>query len=445
MFNAFPTRTTITAYEDEQAYIFKFGSYGKSTGAFTFTDITISSGVYTYSDTYKNFECLSMYKILQAAVIFKNTFFTKSDQLNFEYIDGIALSIDTSWEMFFGLLCFENINAHNSACLVFDTVSSTIENANITDSYFEYLRFERFTGNCIQFNRNCLVSGLKFGTINIEPSRLQAYNITYGTVTNEINLERYISCFNCIGDCDFTVDDIQMNNILYRYYVNDNKNYSFGSVINSSYNNIIITATINSISVGTCNRGINIINNIGFPGAVKSTVLINEINNRSNFTANFNVNQFGFIRVNSSPNKFSENDEVESSFKLCYKNYKRDNLQGRGLLRYDNTASNPKKLVITTNSIMTGTGKNFMQYIIGSHFNYLRILAKIPKDQNLEVRIQSNDGLFYEIGSATLLGTGEYKVYNINYTNTNYLGKVVNLGIVNNNENFIGSFESFEG
>lgn len=443
MFNGFPVKTTITAFEDNQQYVFKFGNSEKRANAFTVTNITVSSGIFTYSNDVKNFVCSAMYKILQASVVLENTSFSKFDNINFEYVDGTALKIGTSWEMFWGLICFENINAHDSACIVFDTVLSSIENANITDSYFEYLRFERFTGHCIQFNNNNFSSGLKFGTINIEPSVLENSGIVYNSVSDSVKLERYFSVINAIGSCNFTIDDIQMNNVLYKYYIKDGKNYSFGTVINSSYENTIIACVINSIAIGACNRSVNIINNENQYGSLHTNVLINKVDNRSIYTAICNVNEFGNIRIDSSIKKFSEVENTECIFKACYKNYKRDSLQQHGLLCYDSTAVNDKKLCIKTNSLTERTGKDIMQYIIAD--TKLTIIASIPVNQTLQVRVQSTDGDYNQIATANLVGTGTFKVYEIEYTRQDYLGKLVSFGTVTNNDTVIGKFDSFHG
>lgn len=443
MFNGFPIKTTITAMEDSQEYIFKIGSYTKPSTSFVFTNITISSGIYTYSDEYQNYVCESIYKILQSALIFKNCSFGKLDVLNFEYIDGSAFAIDTSWEMYFGIMNFENINAHGKACMIFDKTSTEIANANISDSLFDYIRFERFTGNCISFEKGNLGIGLKFGSINVEPSRLLASDITYESVTNAINLERYLAIFDIKGTCDFTVDDIQENNVLFRYYEKDGKNYSFGNIINYSYENQNLSCVINSVTVGFSNREIELINNVNFPASVRTNVLINKVNNRTNYNSILNIEKFGKIKIDSTINKFSESMNVEANFKACVDFLKSDSRQERGILAYNSTAVNNKKVCLQNSNQMTSTGKSFMQYIISS--DKLQIIALIPADQILAVRVQATDGTFATIASANLVGTGAFKVYDIPYTNTNYLGKIVNFGTVNDNDEVVGLFDAFNG
>ena len=441
MFNGYPTKTVITAIEDEQEYILKVGSYTRVSTSFVLTNITISSGIYTYSDEVKNYVCNSMYKILQSALIFKNNSFGKLDSLNFEYINGTALSIDTAWEMCFGKLNFENINAHDSACMIFNKTSTEIANANISDSLFDYLRFEKFTGNCISFENGNLGIGLKFNNINVEPSRLEASNIIYNNVTSSVNLERYFAIFDIKGTCNFTVGDIQENNVLYRYYTINGKNYSFGNIINYSNNNQVLSCIINSVTIANSNINTQLINNDGFYSHLRTKVLINKVNNRTNYSCILKVDKFGEIVINSTLNKFSEFSNVEGTFKACQKFYKRDSTQEQGLLCYNKDSSNNKHLCIKTNNLMKSTGKAFMEYIIAD--TKLQIRALIPNGQTLKVRVQSLD--FTTIALADLVGTGDFKIYEIPYTNTNFLGKIVDFGTVNNNDEIIGIFDVFQG
>lgn len=59
--------------------------------------------------------------------------------------------------------------------------------------------------------------------------------------------------------------------------------------------------------------------------------------------------------------------------------------------------------------------------------------------------VQSIDGTYIEIVTKSLVGTGNYKLYELPYNNMNYLGKVVAFGIVTNNDSVIGTFDVFNG
>lgn len=440
LFNAYPTKTTITAISN-QTHVIKIGNYEKSTTSGYISGITISSGNFIYDESIKNFVCNSAHEIENKALIIKNCSFINSDLLNFEYIDGYAMSVDTSWELFFDVLNFENIECFNKSCLLFDTTNQEIPNSNISDSVFNHLRFEKLTGDCIKFNSNNLASGLKIGTINVEPSRCDISNYDYQFINGDNDIERYFAVINCTGSCDFIVDDIQLSNVLYRYFIVNNKKYSLGSVINSSADNCLISCGIGCITIGNSNLGVNIINNIGFYNHLRTNVIIDKVINRTIYNAICNVNEFGNIKINSSINKFSVSESVLSNFKSFINNLKRDSRQERGIINYDNDSIS--KLVIKNNNEFTSTGKNFMEYILSNE--KLQIMAKIPNGETLKVRVQSTDGTFTEIASQSLVGTGNYELYELAYVNTNFVGKVVSFGIVTNNDSVIGAFDVFNG
>lgn len=440
LFNAYPTKTTITAISN-QTHVIKIGNYERSTTSGYISGITISSGNFIYDESIKNFVCNSAHEIENKALIIKNCSFINSDLLNFEYIEGYAMSVDTSWELYFDVLNFENIDCFNKSCLLFDTTNQDIPNSNISDIAFNYLRFERLTGDCIKFNSNNLASGLKFGTINVEPSQCIISNYDYQFINGDNDIERYFAVINCAGSCDFVVDDIQLSNVLYRYFMVNNKKYSLGSVINSSADNCLISCGIGSITIGNSNLGVNIINNIGFYNHLRTNVIIDKVINRTIYSAICNVNEFGNIKINSSINKFSKSESVLSNFKSFINNLKRDSLQERGIINYDKDSIT--KLVIKNNNEFTSTGKNFIEYILSNE--KLQIIAKIPNGETLQVRVQSTDGTFTLIAMASLVGTGNYKLYELPYNNMNYLGKVVAFGIVTNNDSVIGAFDVFNG
>lgn len=71
-------------------------------------------------------------------------------------------------------------------------------------------------------------------------------------------------------------------------------------------------------------------------------------------------------------------------------------------------------------------------------------MAKIKKLKQMLPRGQLSD--YIDIGAVaetSLVGTGDYKLYNMPIANQNYKGKILNFGLVNNNESNICYFDSF--
>ena len=436
-------KTIITAMGD-QDFVIRLGRYEERAQNFTFTDLVISSTNYVYKIGGTVPTALSYYKISTAALRIGSCAFATFGNLGFDGIDGVAMMIDTSWECFFNILNFENINAHGRACLVFNTTNLQYwQYNNMSDSNFEYLRFEQFTGNAIQFNDKCLTLNMHFGTINVEPSECKI-GYTYQKNINDVTLADYNAVFNFNGtdpSAVFQVDCIQLNNVLDRYYTKDGKNYAFGTIINAGVKRLYITATISNVTLHYSGKSLKLIENHGESSHFRTTVIFDNIANNSNYDMIADVTNFANLKIKNYIGKYDTPIGTQSGFIPCINNYKRDKLQYTGLITYDPLSLNTNHLVIRTRNDLTSTGKNIMQFILGEKFY---IIAKIDNGKTLKVRLQSTDNLFYDIGVLDMVGVGTYKLYEIPITNTSYIGKLVSLGMATNNDTVIGSFDSFK-
>lgn len=441
--NTFKTKTTITSMES-QDYIIKIGNFSGSTTGWVFTNIRFSSGNYEYNNLYKGFMPVSYNEIFQKALIIENSSFGKCDLLEFQGIDGPAISISSSWELYFETMNFENINAFENGCLIFETVNtSAVPEANLSDMHFGWLRFERFTGNPIQFNYNNLASGIDIECINVEHSQCVINNIPYTLIQGNPSINRYDSIINMIGSAQCTIHNIQANNMLYRYYTINNQNYSLGSVIRLMTNNINPGLIIDNFTLLNVSLPVKLIESLNDYSHVRSNIIIRNIINSTIYNLIADIKKLGDIQIGSPINKFSEAKSNSSNLKKCIDNLRRDSLQNQGLISYESSSLNEQKLILENNNTITSTGKYFLQFILS--LDKFTILAKIPSGASVDVAIQSTDGTFTNIASSTLIGTGEFKIYEINITNSNYKGKLVNFGLVNNNETVICKFDSFMG
>ncbi len=436
-------KTIITAMGD-QSFVIRIGEYENRVQSFTFTNLVISSTNYEFKSPGTSPAITSYYKISEAALRIGSCAFGTFGNLGFDGIDGVAMMIDTSWECFFNILNFENINAHGKACLVFNTTNLQYwQYNNMSDSNFEYLRFEQFTGNAIQFNDGCLVLNLHFGTINVEPSECQI-NTTYQRNIDEVTLEDYNAVINFAGEDPssvFQIDCIQLNNVLDRYYTIGNKNYAFGTVINAGVNRLYTIITVTNVTLHYSGKSLKLIENHGKSSNIRTVVTFDNIANNSAYDMLADVTSFGALKIKGNIGRYDTPNNTATSFMPCINSYRRDMLQRVGLTTYDAGAGNTNHLVLKTRNDFVSVGKNFMQFILGEKFY---IVAKIDNGKTLKVRLQSTDGLYYDIGTLDMVGTGGYKLYEIPIVNTSYMGKLVAFGIVNNNDTVIGSFDSFK-
>lgn len=162
--------TIITSLNSSQAYVLKVGKGSSSQTSnrplsnFSIKGITFSSAVYSNG-------AVSAYNsITRGALVLETATFGKID-VNFSAINGTALAITDSWEIYFGDISFRNISNVAKPCLVFETAKfSTSSGSNISALDFKSLMFEACCGKYIEAQTGCKLDSNHIGAINIEGS-----------------------------------------------------------------------------------------------------------------------------------------------------------------------------------------------------------------------------------------------------------------------------------
>lgn len=442
--NSGKRKPTILSAWGNQEYIIKCGSSLNGSGYGTIENITFSSAL--YDDSYNR---TSYYTISNACLVYNWVYYMTSNYLCFEYIVGSAFKISTSWELWFSWLDFYHINAFGKGVFIFDEVMENVENGNLSDCSFNYLRFEQLMGDCIVFKENCKGLNLHFGTINVEPSVVTDGGTIWNDYTTNITLEK-LDCVVAIeGPTTFIIDNIQLNNFYWKYYTLNNLNYVFGDIIQIRNSNIIYQAVINTIALYFANNNVSLIRSIGnVYDNYMSKILVNNVVNNSPYNLLLNIKNLSKIELKSPLSGRERENRYITQFGSmipCYKNIYNNVLSVKGLLNYDENSVNPEKVVITSNNELTGIGKRLFGFLFNSRNFYLR--AKIEDGQSLDVAIYGYNpetDNFSKIGESSLLGTGDYERYEITLDNkTKMYGSICYFQIVNNNESTSISLDTF--
>lgn len=438
-------KTILTSIAD-QDYIIKIGDYSKGCTQNILTDITFSSAIYDKDKNIKGF-----HKISKSALVMEYTYFLNSNYLNFENLIGSGLNINSSWELLFNVVNFQNVNAFDSGCIVFDTCNTEIfgGNANLSDCDFQYIRFEKFMGDCIQIKENSRLLNISLGTINIEPSYTDNMNITYNSTTKGLSFEKIDCLFAIYSDCVFTVDTILANNFYFRYYTINNKNYAFGDFIQFRKSNIKYEIIINTLNLWYSKiYQPNLLTNSGLWRFNPLSILtVNNIINRSNSNLKANARFAGTLQLNSplsGTNNYNNYLTQYGNSIPCYKNVAHNSLTGQGLVTYDDFSVNPDKLVCVSNNHQTGLGKRIFSFMMNSPT--LTIRAKVQEGWNVPVSVYGHkvepSSEYIQIGHTTLEGAGIYKNYTINL-NQDFIGTLCYFQKDVNNEQDFSRFDTF--
>ena len=439
------TGSSIITAIANQEYVIKVGDYSNGCGLNKISNLTISSAVY---DDY--LAVLSYHEISIACLVLSFTYFLSSEYLEFSNIKGIALKIDSSWELWFNILNFQHINSFGNACLVFDTCNTEIfsGNANLSDCEFNSMRFEQIVSDCIQIKQNTRIVNLHFGTINVEPSRITDMNIPFADVTGNETFEDINAVIRLFGDCDFIVDSIHANNFYFRYYTIDNKNYVFGDFIRINAFNILYKIIINSISIWYArNMTPCLLKSLNYYDNPYSRIIFNNIINNCSQNLKVQARLCGTIILKDSlsgNNNYNDNLYAFNGAVPCYKNVLMNNLSSFGIISYDEDSRNPEKLVLSCHENMTGVGKRIFSFIASS--NKLIVRAKITNGATLPIAIYyNNNGSWDSLVSSggDLVGTGDYKNYEINLNTSNMLGQQCFFQLRDNNVHHYAKFDTF--
>ena len=344
---------------------------------------------------------------------------------------------------------FQHINSFGNACLVFDTCNTEIidGNANLSDCEFNSMRFEQIVSDCIHIKQNTRMVNLHFGTINVEPSRITDMDIPFTDVTGNETFEDINAVIRLFGDCDFIVDSIHANNFYFRYYTINNKNYVFGDFIRIDAFSILYKIIVNNVAIHYARNQ--------QPCLLKSTrhdnpyskIVFNNIVNNCNKNLKVQARLCGTIILKDSLAGQNINNDNLYAFNgavPCYKNVQLCDLSSYGTVTYDEDSRNPEKLVVACHENMTGVGKRIFSFIASS--DKLIVRAKITNGATLPTAIYyNNNGSWDSLVSSgsDLVGTGEYKNYEINLNTSNMLGQQCFFQLRDNNVHQYARFDTF--
>jgi len=432
----YPNCTVISSFKDSQSYILSLGNGIKPVYNWHLDGITFSTNDYLYDNETKGFLPNLTKSLSDSALILWYACFGLSEEIEFDGIVGRCMRIRSCWENFFEIININNVSS--DAAIVFDTIDTSLNAAaNCTDSEFKTLRFERITGDCISFENNCQASGIHFGNINFEPSKHEIPSNTYYDDVSKFSGQSK-ALFTFKDGVSISIDNIQCNNLSYRYYSRNSINYIYDTIFEISTINGEVAVNLSKLIVHYAKKTTNLILQKNENTALKSNINISETINETDYDLICNVN--GFPRLSAKHIKIYLKADTSGIFIPFYQNLKIESTHTRGLLYYDSDCENELNLAVRPIKNVSSRTKFFGQFYLANSKMYIN--AKIELGQIFQGYIVNKD--LSVVSNFDLLGTGNYKTYEVNFNEANrLLGELVYIGSRSNTNNVEASFNGY--
>ena len=417
-------QSVITSLNENQEYILSVGSQTALCRNFVLKNLTFTSAEFTYNNG--NYS-LASYKAIDNAVIMRHACFGVTDNLFFDSIDGTALKITTSFEIYFKLLNFRNIDARENGILRFaEKLDSLLSYPNISACNFEKIMFEETLGDLMYFEHACRFTNNHFGVINFEDHAITRTGVTQ-TIFNDDNVPVYEesspihwAVFAFAGGGEFggtNVGSLDLNNFSYRFTTISGQNYAYDRIVNIPIQYAYINTCIDNINVAGQLKNADLIyshENV----YEKSYFKVSKVTTNSAFDLLLNVDNFTYIECDTRITGIYNDIKpfLLSSTTPAYKVAVNRNASAQRVLKYDADAENHTKVCVKVDKTHVGAC-----FKLDKTSLYIR--AKIADGATPTLSISGS-----HYATTQLTGTGSFAVYQLNLHGSATVGDTVQFG-----------------
>lgn len=422
--------TIISSYSNNQNYILQIGGTTNYCRNWSLKNICFTTDEVTYSNNTFNWNFTP--KAIGVCLNLIYAIYGITDNLFFLNVKGSGLKISSSWENYFKLLNFRNINALNSAIMIFDEAdTSLLASANITATNFEKLMFEATLGDLILSNIRSGFTNNHIGLINFEDNRVTPVTGEYETFTSETVFDEdtatHFSIINNKGSFGCNIDSIEINNMSHHVYREDGTDYAYDAIISGTYNFNNILSTISKILINGMFKDSRVLYTTVERPYLTSQLNIESIINGS--TKKLYNDVQGFYKYKcpdinsgygsaSNKNKMINFSDIISTLDT--------EIDSRGYLYSDSNSINDNKLVIKAfTGVQSDLNKRYIRTTVLN--NNLAIRAKVSNGDDLILTISdSNNPSNYK--SITITGDGNYNIYKFENINADLpIGSIIDI------------------
>lgn len=441
------TKSTIITAINNQSHILKIGDGTNRVSHWVLKNIIFSSANIQYSEENERFVFDSYYTLSNQAVSLLYATFGITDNLIFDHIKGQALYISSSWENYFKLLNFRNIDNLSGSILEFGTKdTSLVAAANISACTFDNIMFESVHGDLIYANDNCSFVNNQIGTINFEDGNYNPNNESYTTFSSSTiplfdeSTAIHLSVLAIKGQMCCTINNIILNNFSSRFFTSGSNVYSYDTIISGKQNGFNFNTIINNIHVIGMTKDGRILKQNSFYPYKNAMPVVNNVSRIYSTDKKLYYDVAGFNYINScdipyiSPNTHHFvptyfNADVIPFYKIA----KLNSVSNYGALYYDPDTNNNLNLAV----------KPFSS---NSTDVYYTIANTIVTGSNIKIRAKVDEGVTAILCLAaqnvdykyqmSIVGTGSYQIYDFTNINATYLpfGTIVGIRLFNKDQ-----------
>lgn len=419
--------TIITTLENNQTHLIHFGDNTKFTTNCVIKNLIFSTNDYYYNSNTNTFITSNSYRksVTNSLIKFLYNQMVITDNLFFQHIDGTALEITSSWEMYFPVLNFRDINALNSCVMKFGTRDTTLQgSANPSAIYFNNIMFEKVLGDLIYSAKQSRLQNCVFNNINFEDWRVDYEGYTVTDFTSE-NIPTYESSnpvhmslfrFGGLGtdtssDGTLIINNIQLNNTAYRFTTYNNVNYCYDRLFTIEGNYSAVSLIVNNIdSIGMIKDNCLLYSQDNVDQSSK--FIIDNIDNRGDSNFYFDIDNFPYIKCNSrlkghnSTNYFYLPRNCTSAYELV-----NNRKTGNRFLKSDSDCKNTAKI---GTKIIDGSAS--ICFVLSSMKLYVR--AKVNNGETARLVLSESNTSNQQ--TQDLVGTGDFEIYEITIDDTKF-------------------------
>ena len=410
--------TIITAKQNNQRYVWKCGGKenpSSSTTVVRNTNIIIDD--LTFSTASFNSNGLqTIYSVQNSALYVDQLKFGYIGKLNFAYISGTGLIITTSWEMYWDILNFRNIDNHSKPCVLFDDLTDST--GNISALEFAGFMFEACNGDYIKVVKGAVFGNSKIKSIQIEANFFDTTTgnaVTTGTATNGIEYTQRNAVLKLEQLNNLHIDSIVIEKLGRFVHSADSKTYIIDRVIDTGQSDGVLNLVINSIQFIENSKDIIILNSDNSnSNQWRKAIVINDVlsyaNSDHDFIPKFEVKNFPTLVVkNVVKNGYFGGNLAEygiAPLTLPLYKYAYARADG-GRITTDNGATNALKLCVKSYSNI-GKRVATIPTLNGHGF---KIRAKIPNEVTARITFLSTISGSSAYRTVSVIGTGSFEWY----------------------------------
>lgn len=418
--------TVITAFADNQDYVWSIGNGTGLMYNFEIGNFTVSTANYRTSGSYLVKDILN--GTSKGALIIQGVGFGYVKPILFSEIKGKAIDITSSWETTFDKLIFRGIDDYATPVMNFSPLLASLSAylPNLSNLIFDTLDFEGCAGHLINIQTGAYLLNSEIKTIVSESSFKNADNVTYVTDAsyNDATATKF-AIMNVEGELNGNhIGSILLNNFSWHLATKNSVQYVYDTIFNLNGNNTPVNIGVDCIAIAGVKKDYNIILQTSLTSAPSSLskFYVGRIEgNYEGYRGIFNVKRFPSIKVGDMryADFHYDGNYLAPNMIPFYdlQHHVKGQYSYAGMLYFDASVMNKMSLAVFPLKWVGAEAQTVARFLNDSS-KKINIRAKIQNGVTMTFVLKGMVGGVETTQNVALVGTGAYKWYDLITTNT---------------------------